>query len=335
MFTKDKVRGLFLGIGIGDSLGMPVEGWKAEKIKEVHNRVTTYLDPKGHKYHDGMKAGMWTDDTSLSIAVVKSLIDAGGFDMDSQVKFHVAAFKTNTSGWGPTTREAIQRLAEGVSPKVSGTWKAPNEKGKAARGVGNGVVMKLAPLAAYFKAVGAKGQPNAAQDLADFTAMTHPTSVAVGCSFAHWFTVLYCLGTTPDEFNPKAFIFKAINASESGEKYFPETATADIVSNRMKTLEQERTVEEIVKDFTGGRSYVYDSLPFSYAFFLRNPGSIESLYEVVSAGGDTDTNASMVGALLGSLHGSKVFPESLVNGLQKREEIEAVISDFCKTFFPT
>ena len=163
--------------------------------------------------------------------------------------------------------------------------------------------------------------------------MTHPSSVAVSSCFSMFYTTLYCLQATPETFKPKDFVFQAVSGAAAGETYFPETLT-DRLTERLQTLMEARTEEEIIKDFNGGKSYCFDSLPFAFAYFLRNYDSIEAVYNAASAGGDTDTNASMVGALLGSLHGTKVFPDHLVERLHKIEEVKEVASEFVRTFFP-
>ena len=47
----------------------------------------------------------------------------------------------------------------------------------------------------------------------------------------------------------------------------------------------------------------------------------ESLLMVVHAGGDTDTNAAVAGAVLGSLHGADGIPERWIQGLARRERL--------------
>ena len=78
----------------------------------------------------------------------------------------------------------------------------------------------------------------------------------------------------------------------------------------------------------GGNCYVYNSLPFAYAFFLRNPTNTEQLYETIEAGGDTDSNAAMVGALQGALLGPAAFPESLVSQILGLERLLEVVENF-------
>jgi ADP-ribosyl-[dinitrogen reductase] hydrolase len=42
---------------------------------------------------------------------------------------------------------------------------------------------------------------------------------------------------------------------------------------------------------------------------------------VVHAGGDTDTNAAVAGAVLGALHGEGAIPKRWIAGLAKRERL--------------
>ncbi|MCB0335921.1 MAG: ADP-ribosylglycohydrolase family protein, partial [Bdellovibrionales bacterium] len=49
---------------------------------------------------------------------------------------------------------------------------------------------------------------------------------------------------------------------------------------------------------------------------------IEAMYDVINSGGDTDSTAAMVGALLGALNGGDILPEGLIANTQ---EIEALL----------
>lgn len=335
--TKDKVRGMFLGTAIGDSLGMCVEGWDAAKIKETYGRIETYIDPKGHKYHDGMRAGSTTDDTQLTITVAEALIEAGGIDLDVQAKHHVKAFKSHTGGWGRTTKEAIEKLANGVHWKESGIFASTTDvkEGKlkpAPRGFGNGVAMKAGPIGVYMS-IWTYDWKDITDKLADFTGMTHPTSMAVSSCLAHAFAVYRCMVSDPENFNVTNFVATVANASEVGKKYFPDTLNTDDITERFKLLKNTKlTTKEIIDTYGKGTYYVYNSLPFAYAFFVRNPSSIEELYECASAGGDTDSNASMLGALLGALNGTSIFPKALVDGLVNKNELIKLADAFSEKF---
>lgn len=79
--------------------------------------------------------------------------------------------------------------------------------------------------------------------------------------------------------------------------------------------------ESIARVFGIQRFHAADSLPATWAFFLQNPYHIRTLYDVVNAGGDTDSNGAMVGALLGALNGMSIFPQCLIDGLWQKERI--------------
>ncbi len=214
--------GLFLGTAIGDALGMPVEGHSLKRIRDAHGKLTNYVSCKGHKWFDGQPMGGWTDDTHLTLAVARALIEDKQFTLMGQVKHHVRALETNDTGWGPTTKESIKKLAQGVGPRESGIYTPPDASGKNARGVGNGVCMKTAPLAAYFHAVGLTGTKKlcgwstAHSCMANWTAMTHPSSVAVSSCFAMFCTTLYCLQATPDEL--RRHLFDLLNFVQALDK---------------------------------------------------------------------------------------------------------------------
>lgn len=327
MNLKSKIRGMMLGVGIGDSLGMPFESKPYEVVSKIKKR---------ENYRGGRwkKKGSTTDDSQLTACVAKAIINAHSINMDAIAIQHVIAYKDTVSGWGSTTREAVKKLSEG------GTWdKSGDFEGNERRGLGNGVPMKAAPLAAYFALT--KNLDNFAKNLVDFTAMTHQTSVAVSSCFAHVTALLECLGKTPQNFDTKVFLRKTIRASELGRSYFPETLKDDL-TNRLKGLlflyEDPKLLyndEHLVKEYGGGSCYVYNSLPFSYAFFIRSPFKIQSMIDAAYAGGDSDTNASLIGGLLGALGGEEVFPTHLKDELEKKDELVGLADLLCDQFLQT
>ncbi len=325
--NRDKVRGMMLGIAIGDALGMPVEMKTAAHIKEKYGRIEKYEEPVGHKFFDGKPAGDWTDDTVLSLAVANSLIEAKGFDLDSQAKWNAAALDQERGGWGKTTKEALQRIKDGVHWSEAGKNTEPN------RGLGNGVAMKVSPLAVYLLA---KKVPwsEAIDKIAKLAMMTHYTGIGVSSGLAHTYATAYCLNYAPGEFNFDRFVGVVTGMSKHGRNYAqPGENKDEDISDRLELLfkHREYTPEKINEELKGG-CYVYESLPFSYMYFLRDPQGIDCVYDVVSNGGDTDSNGSMVGALLGALHGASVFPQHLIDGLKDRAVIEDTAEGLCDTF---
>jgi len=320
--TKSKIRGMLLGVCIGDAFGAPFESKPFEIVKQI-KKIENYRSGR-------MGKGCFTDDGQLTIAVAKALISANGFDMDEIANQHVVAYKDTVSGWGSTTREAIKKIAEGVNWSKSGDF-----GGAINRGLGNGVPMKVAPLAAY---LALQNVQDFTKNCVDFTAMTHQTSIAVSSCLAHVTALVHCLGTSAVNFNTKEFLDKLVAASDLGRGYYPETFKDNITDKikGLQTLYQNPKLlysdEHLVNEYGGGTCYVYNSLPLSYAFFIRGPFKVQSMVDVAYVGGDSDTNASMVGGLLGALCGESVFPQHLVDGLDKKEEIVGLADSLFEKF---
>lgn len=323
MITQNKIRGLFLGIAVGDALGSPFESKTYESIKD-YPRASGYVNSSRGQ-------GIFTDDSQLTLATANAIIEAGKIDMDVIAVHHVKAYKETVSGWGSTTRNAVKKISEGVH------WsKAGDFAGQENRGFGNGVPMKLAPLAAYFALT--QNFDDFDKILFDFTSMTHQTSVAVSSCFAHTTALYECLLTDRRDFNAKRMIKRVIRASELGRSYYSNTLQDDL-TERLKTLLPMYDIpdllysnEYLISAYDAGTCYVYNSLPFSYAFFLRGPFSLKSLIDAAYAGGDADTNASIVGGMLGALNGTEIFSEALINGLMEKEKILKVADDFYEKF---
>ena len=143
MNLRDKVRGCFLGLAVGDALGKPVEGLPASLIEREFGRITNYITIPQHEDFDGLPPGTCTDDTQLSLAVARAFIKGGHFDLDAIAAEHCAEFHKSVAGWGDTTREAVARIVNGVHLSQAAQADKPR------RGTGNGVAMKVAPVGLY------------------------------------------------------------------------------------------------------------------------------------------------------------------------------------------
>ena len=70
--------GALLGLAVGDALGTTLEF----KPKDSY---TPLIDMVGGGPF-GLKAGEWTDDTSMMLCLAESLIEKGGVDLDDQIQ---------------------------------------------------------------------------------------------------------------------------------------------------------------------------------------------------------------------------------------------------------
>jgi ADP-ribosylglycohydrolase len=133
---KDRCRGAFIGLAVGDALGAAVEFNSPGSFKPV----TGYRDGGPH----GLDAGEWTDDTSMALALADSIATAG-WDLNDQADRYVQWWKTgkySVNGQcfdiGITTRSALSRYVTHKNAVASGD--------RSERASGNGSIMRLAPV---------------------------------------------------------------------------------------------------------------------------------------------------------------------------------------------
>jgi len=343
MFIRNQVMGMFLLSAIGDALGIPIETLSRDEIARRYGRVEDYLSPKGHKWYDAWQEGRWSDDTQLTLAITDSLTACHFVDLDDIARCHLSAYEECSVGWGGSTKSAMERLRSGVHWKYSGTEGGYGEKGN--KGKGNGVAMKIAPLAAFYAAqfpsgLGLFSDRYIQDSIRSLTFMTHRSGMALGSASAQIAAVMYCLHQSAENFNSIDFARIVAEASLLGERLYEDTDTKDRLTDRLNRLMQynpqeiaKMNDEEIERHFGSGKCYVYESLPVAHALFLRNPHSIETLYDAVNFGEDTDTIGAIVGALLGALNGAAIIPEHLRAGLWQKERVIKTAERFCDQIF--
>jgi len=320
MTMKDKVRGMMFGVAIGDALGQPYEMQPA-----LGRSVNTY-PPMG---------GLTTDDWQMTAAMARALMKGNGFDMDVLVKEHVAAFEAGTRGWGGAHRNACALLKQGVSPKETG--KLALTPDKPFRGRGNGMCMKAAPLAAYHFATRTE-LAYRMKPLSELSMMTHATGIGLASAVGMEEALIYCLKQTPVTFEVGGFLASVEQATRLAESWVhnDEGSNGDKISARIAHLIvniDKMSPEDVAQEYKGG-GYAYESLPFSLAFFCMGQHDAGSVYDCVGSGGDTDTNGSMVAAMVGALRGESAFSKSLLYKLLGFPDIDLLtgqFADWCET----
>jgi ADP-ribosylglycohydrolase len=130
------LRGALIGLAVGDALGAAVEF----SCPGSFTPVSGYRSGGPH----GLKAGEWTDDTSMALALADSMASVG-WDLNDQANRYVEWWQTgkySVNGrcfdMGITTRIALNRFVSSKNAFASGD---PSEWAS-----GNGSIMRLAPV---------------------------------------------------------------------------------------------------------------------------------------------------------------------------------------------
>lgn len=329
---RDRVVAAFLGTAIGDALGAPIEGLSWKK-RELFGRIQKYCFNPDHPWNGQLAAGQWTDDTQLTLVVAESLIANGGrINMDDMAARHIAALEEAQSiglGWGRTTTFAVERLKAGVHWSESG--KNLGEK----FGAGNGVAMKMVPLSVLLSSFDFTDDERRREVEKIFSLgyMTHATLCGVAAGFVQGQAIVFCLDQEPAIFDilPTRLSCVASQISHVSDEGIPSAGLEKLQSklSLLAGVLPNCNSGQLAIDFGAKGFHAADSIPTVLAFFLRNPFSIETLFDVIRWSGDADSNGALVGALLGAYNGTSIFSQHLIDGLWEKERVVDTANRLC------
>jgi len=138
MQSIDQANGMMIGLAIGDALGAPLEFLDA---REPEDYITKY-----HKggFHD-VDIGEWTDDTAMTLAMCKAILDKGGFDPNAIMDNFVAWYRDGEFiprgecfDIGTTTVRALERYIQHPT--------SPYKGDTSPKSAGNGALMRTAAV---------------------------------------------------------------------------------------------------------------------------------------------------------------------------------------------
>ena len=163
--SQNRFRGCLLGLAAGDALGTTLEFKRPGSFEPIDDMVG------GGPF--GLKAGQWTDDTSMALCLASSLLERDGFDPADQMQRYVRWWREgylSSTGTcfdiGITIRGALSRFMKDGEPFSGAT--APNT-------AGNGSLMRLAPVPMFY--AGSLGE--AVERSAESSLTTHGAVEAV------------------------------------------------------------------------------------------------------------------------------------------------------------
>ncbi|MFN2606294.1 MAG: ADP-ribosylglycohydrolase family protein [Acidimicrobiales bacterium] len=285
-----------MGAVVGDALGAPLEGHRGP----VPPSRLTYLEDD-----EGSGSPLrYTDDTAMTMALAGSLVGCAGLDQDHLARCFGAAFKIDPDrGYGAGTADLLARVAAGAR------WQeAVSDQFGGAGSLGNGAAMRVAPVALYscgdLLRVGELARRSAA--------VTHAHPAAIEGAVAQAVAVALALAEHSGvPLDRSGFLDGVVGAVAPGD-----TAT----SLRALTLlvrDEDRLRPGVVASVTGTGVAAHESVPAALAAFLVRPGSVaEAVRFAISLGGDTDTIASMAGAIAGAYHGAARIPRQWMDRVE-------------------
>jgi ADP-ribosyl-[dinitrogen reductase] hydrolase len=285
--TEDRAVGALLGLAIGDAVGTTLEFSARDTSPPMTDMVG------GGPF--GLRAGEWTDDTAMALALAESLGQRNDFDpvdlMNRFVNWMDYGLYSCTGicfDIGITTRLALNRYKEGGNPFAGST--DPHT-------AGNGSLMRLSPVAIrYWNDPATLARTSALQ-----SRTTHGAVEAVDA----------CIGFS-----------HLLSEAISG------VAKADVLAPR--TMELSPAIEGIFagswrdapRERIRSTGYVVHSLEAAIWCVAHAEDFGEAVLLAANLGDDADTVAAITGQLAGALWGKSGIPIDWLTRLAWRDELE-------------
>jgi ADP-ribosyl-[dinitrogen reductase] hydrolase len=282
--SRDRYRGALLGLAAGDALGTTLEfkppGTFAPLIEMIG----------GGPFH--LKAGEWTDDTSMALCLAESLIEKRGFDakdqMDRYCSWYERGHLSSTGRCFDIGNTVAGALA---SYRRTGNPFSGSESPDAA---GNGSLMRLASVPLFF----ASDPKQAIHYASESSRTTHGTKAAVdACRYFAGLIVGVLQGRSKQELlSPYFYPGDEPNFwNENGL----DLKIAAIAAGAFKTKEPPQI---------RGTGYVVESLEAALWAFNRSKSFREGALLAVNLGNDADTTGAIYGQIAGAFYGAEQIP---------------------------
>lgn len=347
---KQKAINVMLGVHLGDALGVPFEMMTRQEILnatggEGVTRPRFDFDPSARKLPDtrGLPPGSTSDDSQLADATAEGLILAGRYVPELHILLHLQALWHDVAGWGGTTKRSLYELDKwyrvrrkgfGINPppdikkaKDQKLWSEAVERDprhparwrENARG--NGPAMKIAPFGVRYGVLGGGDfdTGEALEEILAFSRMTHADPVCALAAYAVAAIISDSIASDPDVAAQR--VLGRVEAAENALMFLHKGP--DRFSAALKNAFALSDDPEALWAFgSAGKADALSTVPMAIAIWRRHVadhGPQPAVLEAINAGGDTDTVASMVGAMMGAADGRAIWwPAEWVQALRDR-----------------
>ena len=317
--VRDRILASLTLAGMGDALGAPTEQWSIDEIAAAHGGlVTAFVEPTADTFagaNAGLRAEV-TDDASQMYYLARALIAANGkLDADQWVACLLDWVRTSPKAvfMGPSTAGIVKALQEGSDTKRVGII------GQSARkitsvGTTNGAAMRVAPVGLIHP-----GRIDRACAQALVTCLpSHDTDVAISaaCSVASATACALVSHTLND------VVAGAIEGAKRGERLAQQHARTVPGPNYLARLELALQIAEGAKDdyaflrgierVVGNSVLAAESVAAAIGVLAyAGADPLRTISLCASIGNDTDSIATMAGAIAGAMHGRAALVQPL------------------------
>ena len=302
--VRDRAAGALLGLAVGNVIGLPSEFRSHRDVRRAYPNGVIAPDPaEAHRPMD--------DDLAQAVDLGEALASGGDFVSDFARRI-VIWLSENGRGCGIMTGDVVSLLADSV-----GVPEAARQVYQSRPIAPNGAVMRCAPVAI--------ARLNDAERLiADSTATAMVTHYAPLC---RWSCVIVnaVIAQLIRGQRPDLSAILAAARSDGCPDLAAQSSSDGIPSETWDAIAAGERPPEDIEWMRRDHGLIGHTLLATQAglWAAATPMDFsEAIVSVVSAGGDTDTNGAVAGAVLGARCGASAIPERWLSCVPERERIE-------------
>ena len=320
MDRVDRFRGCILGLAVGDALGHPTEF--ISSVEGIKRR----FGPEGIKDFAGQGGhppGTFTDDTQMTIGVLRALVRRGHGPLDELMRCMGEEFvawshhRENNRAPGGTCLTGCRNF------EVKRDWKSSGVK----QSKGCGAAMRAAPVGLFCQDDEALVRLAAAQSVLTHS---HPTgiasSVAAAAAVAH---------VVRHQSLDGLFDFVVSCVEKCDEKLFVEFGATPALSASVGNREQLALLERMkaalgeetddVCRLLGGAWVGEEAVATALWCVLKTGGDFEaSVRRGANSSGDSDSIATIAGSICGALKGVEAIDARFLSQLEKAAQLDVL-----------
>ena len=325
-----------MGLVVGDALGCPVQFLSREKIRK--RGLVTGMEGYG-TYN--MPEGTWTDDSSMALAAMDSIIHRKGIDPEDIMKrFMRWKFEGAYTPFGEAFDQGMTCTEAIYSFRDSEDYRTCGKTGEYANG--NGALMRILPVCLYYidknhmesSGQGMSGRGTevcsdynktnseskdreAVQGIHLVSGLTHNHLRSQMACGLYYFMAKEILQGNGDSL--KECLQRGMDA---GLDFYRQDAKNHREIAHYRRLVDLNQFAGLPDDQIRSSGYVVDSLEAAVWCLLATDTFADCLLKAVNLGLDTDTVAAIAGGLAGLYYGYESIPADWLAVIQKRDYVE-------------
>lgn len=297
----DYASGAIFGALVGDAVGATLEFLGRQPTAEEVDQALLMVG--GGVF--GLAPGQVTDDGELSLALLLALVGQNSYPAVHVAKNYRLWFLSEPFDIGYATSSALDEGAVD-SPQlieiIQRNAALYNPASKA-----NGSLMRISPLGVWASRVSIQDAVDAARQDAR---LTHPNLSCQWAAAAYVVAIRHLMLNRGDNIGSIETAKRMLASEKHSQADSTDSGGAEEVENWIVDA-----IEGNLPAFHPQAGYI--RIAFTHAFYHLHRATpyIESIRTTLMGGGDTDTNACIVGGLMGALYGIDAIPEEMCTAL--------------------